>query len=36
VNRLSGTNLTTLTCDANPESSLAGYEVVQRETTPPD
>jgi hypothetical protein len=33
---LSGTNLTTLTWDANPESNLAGYEVVQRETTSAD
>jgi hypothetical protein len=33
---LSGTNLTTLSWDANPESSLAGYEIVQRETTSPD
>jgi Peptidase family M28 len=33
---LSGTNLTTLSWDANPESNLAGYEVVQRETTTPD
>jgi hypothetical protein len=33
---LSGTNLTTLDWDANPEASLAGYEVVQRETTSPD
>jgi hypothetical protein len=32
----SGTNLTTLTWDANPESNLAGYEVVMRETTDPD
>jgi hypothetical protein len=31
-----GTNLTTLTWDANPESNLAGYEVVMRETTTPD
>ena len=31
-----GTNLTTLTWDANPESNLAGYEVVTRETTSPD
>src|SRR5205814_4225754 len=28
-----GTNLTTLSWDANPESDLAGYEVVMRETT---
>jgi hypothetical protein len=33
---LSGTNLTTLSWDANPESSLAGYEIVQRETTSPE
>jgi Zn-dependent M28 family amino/carboxypeptidase len=33
---LSGTNLTTLTWNANPESNLAGYEVVTRETTAPD
>jgi hypothetical protein len=33
---LSGTNLTALSWDANPESSLAGYEIVQRETTSPD
>ena len=33
---LSGTNLTTLSWDANPESNLAGYEVVMRETTSPD
>jgi hypothetical protein len=33
---LSGTNLTTLSWDANPESSLAGYEIVRRETTSPD
>ncbi len=32
----SGTNLTTLTWNANPESDLAGYEVVLRETTEPD
>jgi hypothetical protein len=31
-----GTNLTTLSWDANPESNLAGYEVVMRETTSPD
>jgi hypothetical protein len=31
-----GTNLTTLTWNANPESNLAGYEVVWRETTAPD
>jgi Peptidase family M28 len=33
---LSGTNLTTLTWDANPESNLARYEVVMRETTAAD
>lgn len=32
----SGTNVTTLTWDANPEPSLAGYEVVWRETTAPE
>jgi hypothetical protein len=32
----SGTNLTTLTWSANPESSLAGYEVVMRETSAAD
>ena len=31
-----GTNLTTLTWDANPDPDLAGYEVVLRETTSPD
>ena len=31
-----GTNLTTLSWNANPESNLAGYEVVMRETTAPD
>ena len=31
-----GTNTTTLTWNANPESSLAGYEVVWRETTAAD
>jgi hypothetical protein len=31
-----GTNLTTLSWDANPEPDLAGYEVVMRETTTPD
>jgi hypothetical protein len=30
-----GTNLTSLDWHANPESSLAGYEVVMRETTSP-
>jgi hypothetical protein len=33
---LAGTNLTLLTWDANLEASLAGYEVVSRETTSPD
>jgi hypothetical protein len=33
---LSGTNLTTLTWNANPEANLAGYEVVMRETTAAD
>jgi hypothetical protein len=33
---LPGTNLTTLTWNANPESNLTGYEVVMRETTNPD
>ena len=33
---LPGTNLTTLTWNANPESTLTGYEVVMRETTVPD
>jgi hypothetical protein len=32
----SGTNFTTLSWDANPESDLAGYQVVMRETTSPD
>ncbi|HEX9031006.1 MAG TPA: M28 family metallopeptidase [Streptosporangiaceae bacterium] len=32
----SGINTTTLSWNANPESSLAGYEVVTRETTSPD
>ena len=32
----SGTNTTTLTWDRGPESNLAGYEVVWRETTVPD
>ena len=31
-----GTNLTTLTWNANTESNLTGYEVVMRETTFPD
>ena len=33
---LPGTNLTTLTWNANPESNLTGYEVVLRETTEAD
>jgi hypothetical protein len=33
---LSGTNITTLTWNANPESDLTGYEVVLRETTSAD
>ncbi|HEV2372079.1 MAG TPA: M28 family metallopeptidase [Streptosporangiaceae bacterium] len=33
---LAGTNLTTLSWNANPETNLAGYEVVMRETTDPD
>ncbi len=33
---LSGTNLTTLSWNANPESNIAGYEVVMRETTAAD
>jgi hypothetical protein len=32
----SGISTTTLTWNANPESDLAGYEVVMRETTAPD
>jgi hypothetical protein len=32
----SGTNLTTLTWNANPEGNLTGYEVVMRETTEAD
>ncbi len=31
-----GTNLTTLTWNANPETNLTGYEVVMRETRDPD
>src|SRR5215472_2443710 len=31
-----GTNLTPLTWNANPESNLAGYEIVVRQTTNPD
>jgi len=33
---LSGTNLTTLSWNANPESNIARYEVVTRETTAAD
>jgi Peptidase family M28 len=33
---LPGTNLTTLSWKANPESNVTGYEVVMRETTVPD
>ena len=33
---LSGTNLTTLSWNANPEPDLAGYQVVMRETTDAD
>jgi Peptidase family M28 len=33
---LAGTNLTTLSWNANPEPNLAGYLVVTRETTSPD
>ena len=33
---LSGTNLTTLSWNANPESNITGYEVVTRETTAAD
>src|SRR5215475_5408303 len=33
---LPGTNLTTLTWNANPEGNLTGYEVVMRETTASD
>src|SRR5215831_2140399 len=32
----SGTNFTTLTWNANPETNLTGYEVVMRETTDKD
>ena len=32
----SGTNITTLTWNANPESNVVGYEVVMRETTSAD
>ena len=32
----SGTNLTTLSWSANPETDVTGYEVVLRETTEPD
>jgi Peptidase family M28 len=31
-----GTNLSTLSWNANPESNISGYEVVMRETTAPD
>jgi hypothetical protein len=31
-----GTNFTTISWDANPESNLVGYEIVKRETTDPD
>jgi Peptidase family M28 len=31
-----GTNFTTITWNANPESNLVGYEIVMRETTVPD
>jgi hypothetical protein len=33
---LSGTNITTLTWNANPEPNVTGYEVVMRETTSAD
>src|SRR5215469_15070930 len=33
---LPGTNLSTLTWNANPESNLTGYEIVMRETTAAD
>jgi len=33
---LPGTNLTTLSWNANPEANIVGYEVVSRETTVPD
>ena len=33
---LPGTNLSTFTWNANPESNLTGYEIVMRETTEPD
>jgi Peptidase family M28 len=32
----SGTNFTTLSWNANPETNLTGYEIVMRETTTPD
>jgi hypothetical protein len=32
----SGTNFTPISWNANPESNLAGYEIVMRETTTPD
>ena len=31
-----GTNFTTLSWNANPETNLIGYEIVMRETTTPD
>ncbi len=31
-----GTNLTTISWNANPETNLTGYEIVMRETTTPD
>jgi hypothetical protein len=31
-----GTNLTTLTWDANPEADVTGYEIAMRETLAPD
>jgi hypothetical protein len=31
-----GTNLTTLSWNANPETNVTGYEIVMRETTTPD
>src|SRR5262250_2099942 len=32
----SGTNFTTLSWNANPETNVTGYEIVMRETTTPD
>ncbi len=32
----SGTNLSSFQWNANPESNIAGYEIVMRETTSPD